>query len=123
MHFHSEIKEVDDKVNKKSLDILAYESRLKQKEDLTNELETKVSFFNYYYNQQSYLLFEPKSKSFGRNYGDINDCILTGIHNDGKNTDLISVINSSSVLPKLLNQNNRLGVVFAGNYMKQNKVA
>ena len=39
MHFPSEIKEVDDKVNKNSLDILAYESRLKQKEDLTNELE------------------------------------------------------------------------------------
>ena len=33
-------------------------------------------------------------------------------------TDLVSIVNSSSILPRLLNQNNRLGVVFTGNYMK-----
>ena len=34
--------------------ILGYESRLKQKEDLINELERETSFFrgDYYYNQQ-----------------------------------------------------------------------
>ena len=43
-------------------------------------------------------------------------------HYDSKNTDLFSVNNSSNNSPTLLNQNNRLGVIFNGNYMKQNKL-
>ena len=43
-HFTSEIKKIDDKANKNSSDILAYESRLKQKEDLVNQLKREVSF-------------------------------------------------------------------------------
>ena len=35
---------------------------------------------------------------------------------------LFSVDNSSNNTPTLLNQNNRLGVTFSGNYMKQNKL-
>ena len=38
------------------------------------------------------------------------------------NTDLFSVSNSSSVLPKLINQNNKVGVLYEGNYMAQKKV-
>ena len=104
---------------------MGYESRLKQKEDLVNKLEREPSFFsgNYYHNRQSYLLFEPKSASLDRKVSDIDGWKSTGIHNDGKNTDFISVANSSSVLPKLLNQNNRLGATFAGNYMKHDKIA
>ena len=48
---------------------------------------------------------------------------------ESNNTDLFSVKNlppaSSKIpvfLPTLLNQNNRLGVTFRGNYMKQNKL-
>ena len=48
--------------------------------------------------------------------------LSTGIHIDSKNTDLFSVNNSSNNSPALLNQNNRLGVTFSGNYMKQNKL-
>ena len=60
-----EIKKVDDKVKRNSSDILGYESRLKQKENLINDLERDASFFrgDCYYNQQIYLLFEPKSGS------------------------------------------------------------
>ena len=117
-----EVKKADDKVTKNSSDILGFESRLKQKEDLTTELEREASFNrgNYYYNQQSYFLFEPKSKSYDRNGGVINSWISTGIHNDSNNTDLFSVKNSGGVSPKLINQNNRLGVLFEGSYMKQN---
>ena len=66
-------KKVDDKVIKNSSDILGFESRLKQKEDLTTELERETSFFrgNYYYNQRSYLIFEPRSRSFERDGGNI----------------------------------------------------
>ena len=104
-HISDELKKVDDKVKRNSSDILSYESRLKQKEDLINDLERNASFFrgNYYYNQQIYLLFEPKSGSLDRNVSNINGWNSTGIHNDGTATDLISVANSSNALPKLLN--------------------
>ena len=48
--------------------------------------------------------------------------ISTGIHNDSNNTDLFSVNNSNNNSTTLLNKNNRLGVTFNGNYMKQNKL-
>ena len=110
---------------------MGFESRLKQKEDLTTELARVASFSrgDCYYNQQSYFLFEPKSKSYDRNGGVINSWISTGIHNDSKDTDLFSVKNlppsSSSFpssLPKLINQNNILGILFQGSYRKQTKV-
>ena len=44
-HIADEVKKVDDKAKKHASDILGYESRLKQKEDLTNELERDTSFF------------------------------------------------------------------------------
>ena len=117
------VKEVDDKVCKNSTDILGFQSRLKQKENTLNDLEREASFNggNYYYNQQPYLLFETKPKSFGRSSGSMSSWKSTGIHNDSNNTDLFSVNNSSNDSPTLLNQENRLGVSFTGNYMEQNK--
>ena len=76
----------------------------------------------WYYTQESYFLFEPKSKSFSRSGRSISSWISTETHNDSKNTDLFSVDNSSNNTTTLLNQNNRLGVTFSGNYMKQNKL-
>ena len=63
-HIADEVKKIDDKTKKNNSDILGFESRLNQKKDFTTELEREASFFggNYYYNQQSYFLFEPKSK-------------------------------------------------------------
>ena len=115
---------IADEVTKISTDILGFESRLKQKEDTLNNLEREASFNRvfWYYTQESYFLFKPKSKSFIRSGGSISSWISTGIHNDSKNTDLFSVDNSSNNTPTLLNQNNRLGVTFSGNYMKQNKL-
>ena len=61
-HIVDEVKKVDDKVSKNRTDILGFESRLKQKEDTLNDLEREASLFrgNYYYNQQSCLLYEAK---------------------------------------------------------------
>ena len=42
--------------------------------------------------------------------------------NDSNNTDLFFVNNSNKNSGTLLNQSNRLGVPFNGNYMKQNKL-
>ena len=103
---------------------MSFTSTTERNKDVINKLAREASFNRgfYYYNQQSYFLFEPKSKSYDRNGGIINYWISTGIHNDSKNTDLFSVNNSGSILQKLINQNNSLGVYFEGNYMKQNKV-
>ena len=123
-HIADGLKKVDDRVTKNSSDILGFESRLKQKEDLPTDLEREASFNrgNYYYNQQSYFLLEPKSKSYNRDIGKISSWISTGIHNDSKNSDLFSVANSKSVYPRLINQNSRLNILFEGNYMNQTKI-
>ena len=67
-HIADEVKKVDDKVTKNNTDILGFESRLKQKEDTLNDLEREANFFrrSYYYNQNSYFQFEPRSKSFSK---------------------------------------------------------
>ena len=59
-------KKKDDKTNRNSTDILDSESRLKHKEDTLNDLEREESFFigNYYFNQQFYLIYEPRTFSF-----------------------------------------------------------
>ena len=55
--------------------------------------------------------------------GNINGWRSTGIHNDGSSTDLSAIPNLTSAVSKLLNQNNRLGVTFAGNLLKQARIA
>ena len=124
-HIASEGKKVDDKITKNSSGILGFESRLKQKEDLTTELERNASFFkgDYYYNQQPCLLYQPKSSSYHKRNGNVDAWKSTGIHDDGTSTNLTPVNNSASVVPRLLNQSNRFGVTFAGNYMEQDKIA
>ena len=92
---------------------------------MTNDLERNASIFkgDYYYNQQSYLLYEPKSSSYDRRHGNVDSWKSTGKHDDGTNSDLTSVNNSTFVVPRLLNQNNRLGVMFAGSYIKQDNIS
>ena len=116
----------DDKVKKNITNILNAKTSLEHKKSVIDDLEREVSFSRgfFYYTQQSYFLFDPKSKSFSGSGGSVSSWISTGIHNDGKNTDLFSVNNlfSSNNSPTLLNQGNRRGVTFNGNYMKQNKL-
>ena len=65
-HIADQVKKVDDKVTKTGTDILGVESRLKQKENTLNDLERETSFNrgNYYFNQQSYLIYECKYFNF-----------------------------------------------------------
>ena len=65
---------------------------------------------------------QSRNVEISRNEWVVNSWLSTGIHNDSNNTDLFSVNNSNNNSPTLLNQNNRLGVTFNGNYMKQNKL-
>ena len=76
-HIADEVKKVDDKVTKNSRDILSFESRLKQRENLTNDLERQASFLKgeYYYKKQTCLLFQQRSGSFNytKSTGEINN--------------------------------------------------
>ena len=65
-HISTEVKKVDDKTKKNASNILSFETRLKQKEDVVNESQREVVFtraLNYYINQ-SYLDYESKVHSF-----------------------------------------------------------
>ena len=121
-HISDEVKKVDDKVKKNITDILTNKTSLEHNKSVIDDLEREANFNRgfYYYNQQ--FLFEPKSKSFTRNGRAIHAWISTGIYNDSNNTDLFSVNSSNNDSPTLLNKNNRLGVTFNANYMKQNKL-
>ena len=118
-HIADEVKKVDDKMKKNITAIT--KTSLEHNKSVIDDLEREASFSRgfYYYTQQSYLLFELKSKSFSRSGGSISYWKSTGIHNDSKNTELFSVNNSSNSSPTLLNQNNRPGVIFNGIYMKK----
>ena len=122
-HIVDEVKKVDDKVTKNSTNILSFGSRLKQKEETFNDLEREASFFrgNYYFNQQSYLICEPKTFSFKQTSSGITHWKSTGIDYYSVKTDLRGVANTSGVYPKFSGET-RMSVKFSGNYVKENKV-
>ena len=87
-HIADEVKKVDDKVKKNTYDILGYESRLKQKEDIVDVVQRENSFnrgFNYYL-EESYLVYNLKV-----------------------------IPNAQGLLPTIEN-NGRMNVEFNGNY-------
>ena len=65
-HIADEVKKIDDKTKKNSTDILNVKASLEHNKSVLNDLERETSFNrgNYYYNQNFYFVFEPKSKSF-----------------------------------------------------------
>ena len=73
------------KTKKNASDILALETKLKQKEDTINENERGLSFNRgfFFYTDQSYLKYECKMGSFGfgLNSRDITEWKSTGIYN------------------------------------------
>ena len=121
-HIADEVKKVDDKVKKNSTDILGLESRLRQKEDTLNDLERQTSFFrgSYYFNQQSYLIYEPKTFSFKQTSDGIAHWKSTRIDNYSLKTDLRGLANNLGVYPKASGET-RMSVIFPGNYVKENK--
>ena len=58
-------------MKKNITDILKAKTSLEHSKSVIDDLEGEASFSRgfYYYTQQSYLLFEPKSKSFSRSGG------------------------------------------------------
>ena len=95
------IKKVDDKVSKNS----------------TRE----ASFFreSHYFNQQFYLIYEPKAFFLKQTAAGITHWKSTGIDNYSLNTDLRGVANTLGVYPKV-SGGTRMNVKFSGNYFKEN---
>ena len=80
-HIADEEKKIDDKAKKNSTDILNAKNALLHDKSVLDDLEREASFNRgfYYYNQQSYFLFEPKFKSFSKNGRAIHAWISTVI--------------------------------------------
>ena len=68
-HIADEVKKIDDKTNKNSTDILNAKTFLEHNKSVIDDLEREAVFFrgSYYFNQQSYLIYEPKTFSFKQN--------------------------------------------------------
>ena len=64
-HIADEVRKVIYKTKKNSSDILGFESRLKQKEDILDNVRRESRFFRgvYYLTQKSYLVYECKAFS------------------------------------------------------------
>ena len=62
-HIADEVKKIDDKTKTHSTGILGFKSALEYYKGVMNDLEREASFNrgNYYYNQQSYFLYESKA--------------------------------------------------------------
>ena len=81
-HIATEIKTINDKTKKNSSDILGLESRLKQKEDIVDELQRENALTSRdYYRDKMYLLYECKAFSFKYTSGRINLWKSTGLNN------------------------------------------
>ena len=89
-HIKDEVKKVDDEVTKNSSDILGLENKLKQKEDIVDEVQRENSTDRgfRYYTDKSYLRYECKIGSFSFSSGRISVWKSTGLFNFLANSNL-----------------------------------
>ena len=119
-HIATEVKTIDDKTKKNSSDILGLESRLKQKEDIVDEVqrENTLTSGRDYYRDKMYLLYECKAFSFRYTSGRINLWKSTGLNNYSRDSDMDAVSVATTSLPPLID-NGRMSVRLEGAYFKQ----
>ena len=111
---------IDDKTKKNGSDILGFESRLKQKEDIVDEVqrENALTSGRDYYLNKMYLLYECKAFSFKYTSGKINLWKSTGVNNYSRDSDMDAVSVATTSLPPLID-NGRMSVRLEGAYFKQ----
>ena len=122
-HITTEVKTIDDKTKKNASNILGFESRLKQKEDIVDEVqrENALTSGRDYYLDKMYLLYECKAFSFKYTSGKINLWKSNGIFNYTSDSDMNVVFTGTTDLPSLVD-NGRMSVKLAGAYFKQTKL-
>ena len=119
-HIDTEVKTIDDKTKKNASDVLGLESRLKQKEDIVDEVqkENALTSGRDYYRDKMYLLYECKAFSFKYTSGKINLWKSTGLNNYSRDSDMDAVSVATTSLPPLIH-NGRMSVRLEGAYFKQ----
>ena len=119
-HIATEVKTIDDKTKKNASDILGFESRLKQKEDIVEEVqrENALTSGRDYYLDKMYLLYECKAFSFKYTSGKINLWKSTGLNNYDRDSDMDAVSVTTTSLPPLID-NGQMSVRLEGVYFKQ----
>ena len=125
-HIATEVTGIDNQTKKNASDILALESKLKQKEDTINENERGLSFnrgFFFFYKDQSHLVYDCKmgSFSFGITSKYITEWKSTGIYNYSSDSNMNAFVDSGGYLPDIKNDG-RMHVHLSGNHFQQNKV-
>ena len=102
-HIADEVKKVDDKTKKNASNILGFESRLKQKEDIVDEgRENSFTRGFYHYLQKRYLVYECRTYSFKKNTSSkLTTWKSTGIDNLSANSDLKAISDGAHLLPAL----------------------
>ena len=119
-HIATKVKTIDDKTKKNASDILGSESRLKQKEDIVDEVqrENALPGGRGYYLDKMYLLYECKAFSFKYISSKIKLWESTGVNNYSKDLDMDAVSIGTTDLPSLVD-NRRMSVRLEGVYFKQ----
>ena len=119
-HIATKVKTIDDKTKKNASDILGFESRLKQKEDIVDEVqrENALTSGRDYYLDKMYLLYECKAFSFKYTSGKIYLWKSTGLNNYSRDSDMDAVSATTTSLPPLID-NGRMIVRLEGAYFKQ----
>ena len=122
-HIATEVKTIEDKTKKNASDILGFESRLKQKEDIADNVqrENALKSGRDYYQDKMYLLYECRAFSFKYNGSKPNLWKSTGVHNYSVNSDLSAVSKTQTDLPTLVN-NGRMNIKLDGACFKQTKL-
>ena len=90
-HIATEVKTIDDKTKKNASDILGFESRLKEKQDIVDEVqrENALTSGRDYYPHKMYLLYECKAFSFKYTSDKINLWKSTGLNNYSRDSDML----------------------------------
>ena len=122
-HIATEVKSIDDKTKKNASDILKFESRLKQKEDIVDDVQRQnvLTSGRDYYRDGMYLLYECRAFSLKYTDNKINLWKSTGLNNYTSNSDMDAVSIGTTDLPSLVD-NGRMSVKLAGAYFKQTKL-
>ena len=119
-HIATEVETIDDKTKENVSDILGLESRLKQKEDIVDEVqkENALRSGRDYDRDKMYLFYECKAFSFKYTSGRINFWKSTGLNNYSRDSDMDAVSVAATGLPSLID-NWRMSVRLEGAYFKQ----
>ena len=122
-HITTEVKPIDDKTKQNASDNLAFESRLKQKEDIIDEVQRDNALNNGrdYYRDKMYLLYECRAYSFKYTSGKINLWKSSGLNNFNGNANMTTISLTDSDLPTS-SDDGRTSVNIEGAYFKQNKL-